>query len=183
MGQLIRLDLQEHDARSQVVAGGFLSYDLPFALGGDKKGGLVAGVEYRKERTKQNPDENLIQGNAPGFGSSTPIDAQIDIKEIYGEAKIPIFDIVTLEGGIRYSDYKNRDNLTGQGNRFKTTSYKFGGDVEPIPGFRARAMYQRAVRARQIMRPAARSPSSASPPACQPGRRRPASSAARFRGR
>jgi outer membrane receptor protein involved in Fe transport len=147
MGQLIRLDLQEHDARSQVVAGGFLSYDLPFALGGDKKGGLVAGVEYRKERTKQNPDENLIQGNAPGFGSSTPIDAQIDIKEIYGEAKIPIFDIVTLEGGIRYSDYKNRDNLTGQGNRFKTTSYKFGGDVEPIPGFRARAMYQRAVRA------------------------------------
>lgn len=147
MGQLIRLDLQEHDARSQVVAGGFVSYDLPFTFGGDKNGGVVAGVEYRKERTKQNPDENLIQGNAPGFGSSTPIDAEIEIKEIYGEARIPVFDLVTLEGGIRYSDYKNHDNLTGQGNSFKTTSYKFGGDVEPIPGFRARAMYQRAVRA------------------------------------
>jgi iron complex outermembrane recepter protein len=147
MGQLIRLDLQEHDARSQVVAGGFLSYDLPFALGGTKNGAIVVGGEYRKERTKQNPDENLIQGNAPGFGSSTPIDAQIQIKEAYAEAKIPIFNIASIEAGVRYSDYKNRDNLTGQSHSFKNTSYKFGGDLEPIPGFRLRAMYQRAVRA------------------------------------
>jgi iron complex outermembrane recepter protein len=146
-GNAIRLDLQQHDETSQVVAGGTLSYDLPWGFGGTKTGGLVAGVEYRKERTKANPDENLIQGNAPGFGSSTPIDAQIEIKEIFGEVKIPIFDIASIEGGIRYADYTNRDRLTGQGNNFKTTSYKFGGDIEPIEGIRARAVYQRAVRA------------------------------------
>ncbi|MDT9600943.1 TonB-dependent receptor domain-containing protein [Sphingosinicella rhizophila] len=146
-GNAIRLDLQQYDTTSQTVLGGFLAYDLPFALGGTKTGGLVGGVEYRREGSKANPDENLIQGNAPGFGSSTPIDAEIEVKEIYGEVKIPILDIASIEGGIRYSDYQNRDNLTGQGNSFKTTSYKFGGDIEPIPGIRARAMYQRAVRA------------------------------------
>nr|WP_250893890.1 TonB-dependent receptor [Croceibacterium selenioxidans] len=146
-GNAIRLDLQQYDTTSQTVAGGYLTYDLPFALGGTKTGGLVGGVEYRKEHSTANPDENLIQGNAPGFGSSTPIDAQIEIKEVYGEAKLPIFDIASIEAGIRYADYQNRDNLTGQGNKFNTTSWKIGGDIEPIDGIRLRAMYQRAVRA------------------------------------
>jgi iron complex outermembrane recepter protein len=146
-GQQIRLDLQQYDTTSQTVAGGFLSYELPWALGGTRTGGIVGGVEYRREATTANPDENLIQGNAPGFGSSTPINAEIKVKEIYAEAKIPIFDIVTLEGGIRYADYQNRDNLTGRGNSFKNTSWKVGGDIEPVDGIRLRAMYQRAVRA------------------------------------
>lgn len=146
-GNAIRLDLQQYDTTNQLVVGGFLAYDLPFAFGGDKTGGLVAGVEHRKERSRANPDENLILGNAPGFGSSTPIDAQISIKEVYGEVKIPIFDIASVEGGIRYADYSNRDNLTGRGNNFKTTSYKIGGDFEPVDGIRFRAVYQRAVRA------------------------------------
>lgn len=146
-GQAIRLDLQEHDNTAQTVAGGFLSYDLPFALGGSKNGGVVAGVEYRRDHAKANPDENLIQGNAPGFGSSTPIDAQLEIKEVYGEAKLPIFDVLSLEAGVRYADYKNRDNLLGAGNRFKTTSWKVGGEFQPIRDIRVRAMYQRAVRA------------------------------------
>lgn len=146
-GNQIRLDLQQYDTTSQVVAGGFVSYELPWAVGGSKTGGLVGGVEYRKEHSKANPDENLIQGNAPGFGSSTPIDAEIEMKEIYGEAKIPIFDIASIEGGIRYSDYTNRDKLTSAGNSFTTTSWKIGGDIEPVDGIRLRAMFQRAVRA------------------------------------
>lgn len=146
-GNGIRLDLQQYDTTSQLVAGGFLSYDLPFAFGGTKNGGIVAGVEYRKDNGRANPDENLIQGNAPGFGSSTPIDAALEIKEVYGEAKIPILDLFSIEGGIRYADYKNRDKLTGEGNSFTTTSWKIGADFEPIPDLRLRAVYQRAVRA------------------------------------
>lgn len=146
-GQEIRLDLQQYDNTSQLVAGGFLAYDLPFALGGTKNGGAVAGVEYRKETSRANPDENLIQGNAPGFGSSLPVNAEIEVREVYGEVKLPIFDLFSVEGGIRYSDYKNRDNLTSQGNNFNTLSYKVGADFEPIPDVRFRAVYQRAVRA------------------------------------
>ncbi|MGC1469311.1 MAG: TonB-dependent receptor [Sphingorhabdus sp.] len=146
-GNAIRLDLQQYDTTSQFVVGGFLAYDLPFALGGETTGSIVGGVENRKEGSKANPDENLIQGNAPGFGSSTPIDANLSIKEAYGEVKLPIFDIVSIEGGLRYADYQNRDNLTGRGNSFKTTSYKIGGDIEPIEGIRIRAVYQRSVRA------------------------------------
>lgn len=146
-GNAIRLDLQQYDTTSQLVLGGFMAYDLPFALGGTKTGGLVGGVEYREEKTTANPDENLVQGNSIGFGSSTPIDAQLRVKEAYAEAKLPIFDIISLEAGIRFSDYENRDNRTGLGNNFNTTSWKVGGDIEPIDGIRFRAMFQRAVRA------------------------------------
>jgi iron complex outermembrane recepter protein len=146
-GQSIRLDLQQYDTTSQFVTGAFVGYDLPFQLGGTKSGALVAGIEYRRENSRANPDENLIQGNAPGFGSSTPVNAEFSTTEYYGEAKLPIFDIISIEGGIRYSQYSNIDRLTGRGNRFNTTSWKIGGDIEPIPGIRARAVYQRAVRA------------------------------------
>jgi outer membrane receptor protein involved in Fe transport len=146
-GNAIRLDLQQYDTTSQLMVGGFLSYDLPFVLGGTKSGGVVVGAEYRRDSGTANPDENLIQGNAPGFGSSTPIDARIDVNEIYAEARIPFFDMFSVEGGIRFSNYKNRDNLTGQGNEFDATSWKIGGDFEPIPDLRFRAVYQRAVRA------------------------------------
>ncbi len=180
-GKAIRLDLQQYDATSQFVVGGFMAYDLPFTLGGDTNGGVVVGTEYRKERSKANPDENLIQGNAPGFGSSTPIDADIAIKEIYAEAKLPIFDIVSLEAGIRYADYQNRDNLTQLGNNFKTTSYKFGGDIEPVEGLRLRALYQRAVRApnlNEIGEPLTPGTGDASADPCSSSRLSPAAYAA-----
>jgi iron complex outermembrane recepter protein len=146
-GQKIRLDLQEYDTTSQFVAGGFLAYDLPFTLGGSKNGGVVLGAEYRQDHARANPDENLIQGNAPGFGSSSPIDAKLDIKEVYGELKLPFFDLFSVEAGLRYANYKNRDTLLGRGNSFNTTSFKIGGDFQPIPDIRLRAIYQRSVRA------------------------------------
>lgn len=146
-GSLIRLDLQQYDTTSQLVTGAFLTYDLPFVLGGSKNGGVVVGAEYRSDTGRANPDENLIQGNAPGFGSSTPVDAELKIKEVYAEAKLPVFDMFSVEGGLRYSKYSNKDNLTSRGNSFNTTSYKIGADFEPIPDVRFRAVYQRAVRA------------------------------------
>ena len=143
----IRLDLQQIDATTQTIVGGFLNYDLPFVLGGTKSGGVVAGAEFRREAGTARPDQNLIEGNAPGFGSSTPINALIEVKEVYAEAKVPIFDMASIEGGIRRSDYENRDNLTGQGNTFTSNSYKLGGDIEPINDLRFRAVWARAVRA------------------------------------
>ncbi len=152
-GQAIRLDLQQYDTTSQLVVGGFMTADLPFTLASDKAGGVVVGVEYRRENATANPDENLIQGNAPGFGSSTPIRAELSTKEIYAEINVPIvtdkpfFESLSLEAGIRYADYKNIDQLTGIGNNFKTTSYKIGGEWTPISDLKIRGGFNRAVRA------------------------------------
>lgn len=146
-GNQIRVDLQQYDTTDQTVVGGFLGYDLPFALGGTKTGGIVVGAEYRAEAAVARPDNNLVTGNSIGFGSSTPINSELSVREVYAEAKLPIFDMFSVEGGVRFSDYQNRDNLTGFGNDFKTTSWKVGADFEPVDGIRFRASYQRAVRA------------------------------------
>ena len=130
------------------MVGGFLSYDLPFVLGGTKSGGIVGGAEFRRDAGTARPDQNLIEGNAPGFGSSTPIDALIEVRELYAEAKLPIFDIASIEGGIRQSDYKNRDNLTGDRQRVQGDQLEIRRLTSSLfRDIRLRAVYQRAVRA------------------------------------
>ena len=72
----------------------------------------------------------MIEGNSIGFGSSTPIDAQLTTKELYAELNVPIvtdkpfFHSLSLEAGIRHSDYTNLDKQSTLGNNFKTTSFK-----------------------------------------------------------
>jgi iron complex outermembrane recepter protein len=149
----IRVDLQEIDTTSQLVTGGFLSADLPFTVLSDKKGGIVVGVEYRREKAVARPDNLLVTGQSGGFGSSTPIDAELSTKEIYGEANIPIvtdkpfFHSLSIEGGIRYSDYTNSDLRQGGGNSFKTTSFKIAGEWSPVPDLKFRGGFNRAIRA------------------------------------
>ncbi|MEZ5655263.1 MAG: TonB-dependent receptor [Sphingobium sp.] len=153
----IRLDLHEDNSTTQMVAGGFVSGDLPFSVPmASKPGAFVVGIEYRKETAEANPDINLVQGNSIGFGSSTPIDAEFRVWELYSEVKLPIVSDVpfveelNLEGGVRYADYKNKVNSLGVGNSFTNWSWKIGGDWKPVESLRFRAMYQRAVRAPNI---------------------------------
>lgn len=153
----IRLNLHEDDSTTQFIAGGFVSGDLPFNMPwAGKPGAFVVGLEYRKETSKARPDQNLIEGNSIGFGSSTPIDAQYDVKEAYAELKLPIVSDVAfarelnLEAGVRYAKYKNRVKTLGVGNSYSNWSWKVGGDWKPVDDLRIRAMYQRAVRAPNI---------------------------------
>lgn len=153
----IRVDLQQYDTTSQLATGGFLSADLPFTLLSDKQGAIVAGVEYRREKSTARPDNLLVTGQSGGFGSSTPIDAQLSTKEIYGELNLPIvtdkpfFHSLSLEAGIRYSDYRNADLRSGAGNKFKTTSYKIAGEWSPIRDLKIRGGFNRAVRAPNLI--------------------------------
>lgn len=160
--RFIAFSLSQVDKNSQFVAGGFVSGDLPLALVTNRPAAFVVGVEYRKEDATANPDSNLRIGNSIGFGASSPIDAQIEVKEVYGELKVPLLEDMTLvrslnlEAGVRYSDYSNKTTVdaTGSGgvvtrasNGFTNWTFKFGGDWEPVDSLRFRAMYQRAVRA------------------------------------
>ena len=160
--EFIAFGLSEEDKNDQFVAGASLSGDIPFELVSGKPAAFAFGVEYRKDTANNSPDINLITGNSIGFGSASPIDAKITVKEVFGEFQLPIIEGVSfieelgIEAGFRYSDYKNATTVdsTGSGgtinrfsNSFSNWTYKIGMNWRPVEALRFRAMYQRAVRA------------------------------------
>ncbi len=115
---------------------------------------FAVGGEYRKYTASQASDL-LAQtpGELGGAGGAAPnINGGFNVKEAFGELVAPLvqdkpfFKSLTLEAGIRYSDYKI-DNST---NSFSTTTYKGGGSWEPGFGLKIRGNYSRAVRAPNI---------------------------------
>ncbi|HEX8420632.1 MAG TPA: TonB-dependent receptor, partial [Sphingomonas sp.] len=115
--------------------------------------GFAAGGEYRKYTYERRPDafaQNPVELGGAG-GAVLPFAGGYNVKEAFGELIAPIasdrafFDELTLEAGIRYSDYK----LT-TGGGYNTLTYKGGGTWQPVDGFRLRGNYQRAVRAPNI---------------------------------
>jgi iron complex outermembrane recepter protein len=153
-GQFIRLDLQQDDTTDQFVGGGFIGGDLPFTIPlASKPGAIIFGAEYRDERGEARPDADSIAGSAPGFGQAMPISSRINIKELYSEVRVPLItdktfaQSVSIEAGVRRSDYKNAVPDLDAKNDFETTAWKAGAEWQPIESLRFRAMYQKAVRA------------------------------------
>lgn len=152
----LRLNLNETDKTDQLIFGASLSGDLPLELpAAGSPLSYAVGVEFRREQADNNPDDNYEQGIAAGFGSSSPVDAEIEITEVFGEFLLPIVTdarfakSINIEGGIRYAQYENDvDTASGAAdNRFYNDSYKFGVDWSPREDLRFNVMYQRAVRA------------------------------------
>ncbi len=108
--------------------------------------GVAVGGEYRKFTGESFGDAISRQAGAVlGAGAAAlPVVGQYDSYEAYGELIVPLvedkpfFKSLTLEAGIRYSDYS-----TSGGN----TTWKAGGSWEPIDMIKFRGMYSRAVRA------------------------------------
>jgi iron complex outermembrane recepter protein len=106
------------------------------------------GTEYRQESAAFNPDLEEQLGNAAGSGGPTPpISGGFHVWEGFTEARMPLIEhapfaeSVALEGGYRYSSY----NLG-----FKTNTYKFGVNWQPVQDVMIRGGYNRAVRAPNI---------------------------------
>ncbi|MFB3104878.1 MAG: TonB-dependent receptor, partial [Pseudomonadales bacterium] len=151
----LRLDLNEVNKTNQTIFGASISGDIPISLPSANPIGYAAGVEYRREDGAHLPDGNFASGNAIGFGASSPVDAEIEIKEVFLETLIPILtdvpgaQMLALEAGVRVADYENTATFsTGTvGSDFNNTSWKAGLTWTPVEGYRVRAMFQRAVRA------------------------------------
>jgi iron complex outermembrane recepter protein len=112
--------------------------DVAFAL----------GAEYRKVRAEFIPDEFLSSGDVLGFNAGTPTAGSYDVKEIFGELRVPVLEDnivheLTLTGAFRYSDY----SLPAIGGNW---TYEVKGDLAPVEGFRFRGSYARAVRAPSV---------------------------------
>src|SRR3546814_15556104 len=92
------------------------------------------------------------------FRSAAPdIDGAYDVYEAYAEIVAPLiedkpfFESLTLEAGVRYSDY----SIRGAGGN-DTWTWKAGGSWEPGAGVKFRGNYSRAVRAPNIDRKSTR---------------------------
>ncbi|HZG07742.1 MAG TPA: TonB-dependent receptor [Allosphingosinicella sp.] len=147
----IDLDARIDRLVTQSVVTGSVNGDL-FGLRSplsDSPVGFAIGAEYREVTATARPDApSQIQGEVLGTGARTPPDfGSYDVKEVFGEILIPLITDsfihnLTLEAGVRLSDY----STTGS-----STTWKVGGTLEPIRGFRARGMYQVAVRSPNIL--------------------------------
>ncbi|WAC23850.1 TonB-dependent receptor domain-containing protein [Blastomonas sp. SL216] len=115
---------------------------------------FAVGGEYRKYRASQGADTLAQSGDLGGAGGATPnISGGYDVYEAIGEVIVPIvsdrpfFQSLTLEGGLRYSDY----SVDAPGSPgYTATTYKVGGTWEPVQGVSIRGNYARAVRAPNI---------------------------------
>lgn len=138
-------------AQAHGTVSGDFGVNTPFA---NDAISFAVGGEYRKYTASQASDL-LAQtpGELGGAGGAAPnINGGFNVKEAFGELVAPLiqdkpfFKSLTLEAGIRYSDYK----IDSSANSFSTTTYKGGGSWEPGFGLKIRGNYSRAVRAPNI---------------------------------
>ncbi|MFL6782908.1 MAG: TonB-dependent receptor domain-containing protein, partial [Sphingomicrobium sp.] len=130
------------------IDGGEYGVQTPWS---DRGIGLNFGGEYRKEALDFLPDIQFQSGDGAGQGGAVvPVNGHFDVREAFAELQIPIvsrsfFEELTVGAGYRYSDYKVA------GNHFNTDTYKLSVEFAPIHDVRARASYNRAVRAPNVV--------------------------------
>ena len=130
------------------LEGGEYGIQTPWS---DRGVGLNVGAEYRKESLSTTPDVQFQLGDGAGQGAPTlPVSGKFDVREAFAEVQIPIIshsfiEEFTVTAGYRYSDYKVNNN------HFNTDTYKLAAELAPVHDLRARASYNRAVRAPNVV--------------------------------
>lgn len=143
----IKTDLTNITTLKQKQLGGTITGTLFKLPAGNV--GISVGAEYRKESSQFTPDQLYIQGKA--LSRSAGIQAtggSFDVKEVFGEIVVPLIadkpfvELLAFEGGVRYSDYSTAGAVV---------SWKAGGEYSPVRGLKFRGLYQRAVRAPNVI--------------------------------
>ncbi|WP_160174150.1 TonB-dependent receptor plug domain-containing protein [Sphingopyxis sp. MWB1] len=111
--------------------------------------GISLGAEYRKESSAFDPDQLYVMGKALSRSAGlSPTAGSFDVSELYGEIYVPLLadmpgvEMLAFEGGARFSDYSTAGSVW---------SYKLGGEYSPFRGLKFRGLYQRAVRAPNVV--------------------------------
>jgi outer membrane receptor protein involved in Fe transport len=129
---------------TQRVMGGTVSTnlgDFGIRLPGTRQAAeLALGIERRTEKMDSEADESFA--DLIGFGQPVrAVSGGLTVNEVFGELRVPLFDIATVSGSYRWSDYDNG---------VKTDTYGFGFNAAPWKSIRLRGSYQRAVRAPNV---------------------------------
>lgn len=107
------------------------------------------GLEWRYNSARYTPDEFLRSGDVVGFNPGLPTGGSTIVKEVYGEARVPILaDLpfvknLSANGAFRYSDY----NLKGVGGVW---TYSVGGAWQVTSDVNFRGQFQHAIRAPNV---------------------------------
>jgi len=108
--------------------------------------GIAAGVEYRKQKGRFDPDPIV----SAGFSSDIPAQptkGSYNVKEAYAEINAPLLsdrpfaDLLELTGAVRFSDYSTSGS---------TTTFKAGANWKPIADLRLRVNWAEGFRAPSI---------------------------------
>ncbi|OYU71961.1 MAG: hypothetical protein CFE32_25140, partial [Alphaproteobacteria bacterium PA3] len=82
-----------------------------FTLGfGADDVGFAFGAEYRKMNSAFIPDTFLASGDVLGFNAGLPTTGGYDVKEVFGEVRVPVIEdgivhALEFNGAFRFSDY------------------------------------------------------------------------------
>ena len=110
--------------------------------------GIAIGAEARTDRGTIIVDDAQRTGNIYGFNATQNQKGKVNVKEVYGEIRVPIladmpfFHDLSVEAGARYSDYSSVGGLF---------NYKFGAQWSPIQWLKFRGIYNKAARAPSIV--------------------------------
>ncbi|TCP70960.1 TonB-dependent receptor [Sphingomonas sp. PP-CE-1G-424] len=111
---------------------------------------IAVGAERRRETLNFTADAIAQQGG------TTNSDGRITVNEGYGEIEVPILQDLpfahelTVNGGLRYSAYRNDQQSTGLKSRYNVWTYKGEATWAPSKDARFRFSYNRAIRAPNI---------------------------------
>ncbi len=142
----VRVDTQERRKFDQVRVAGNITGNL-FELPAGPVG-IAIGAEVRTDRGDIVVDDAQRQGDIFGFNAVQNQQGKVNVKEVYGEVRVPILadiflvDELSVEAGARYSDYSTIGGLL---------NYKFGGQYAPFDWMKFRAIYNKAARAPSIV--------------------------------
>lgn len=118
---------------------------LPTAESG---AGVSFGYEQRVEKLSFQPDYENQTGDLSGAGGASPaVAGSYNVKEAFGEFKLPLLDNMPLAKHMDLSGSYRRSNYSTGAN---TNTFGFGLDWQPIDQVRVRGSAQRAVRAPNI---------------------------------
>ena len=119
-----------------------------FKVPGASPIGASFGAEYRRVRTESFPDDCYSTPDCSiGFGSTTPVIGKFNVKEVFGELRVPLIEgrrfaeSASFGAAYRWADYSH----TGT-----ATAWKLSGEYKPIEDLLLRVNYQRAVRAPNV---------------------------------
>ena len=141
----IDLSAQSQTVVKHEVVAATINGHLPFGLFAEERIGLAFGADYGAVAGRFDPDEAL-QFQVTGFNRTSPTAGKFDVKEVFGEASVPIaaglpfVHDLRATGALRYSDYSQR-NVGG------VWTYAAGAEFAPVRDIRFRGQYQRAIRA------------------------------------
>jgi outer membrane receptor protein involved in Fe transport len=110
--------------------------------------GVAIGAEVRTDRGRIIVDDAQRRGDMYGFNATQDQRGKLNVKEIYGEARIPILADLpfvhefSVEAGARYSDYSSVGGLF---------NWKLGAQWSPTDWLKFRGIFNKAARAPAIV--------------------------------